>query len=64
MDLDHLYRLVLKAIDESSTLNDTGPAYDDLLAYLNKELPEANRISRLVDSIRERNRQLLAPREP
>jgi hypothetical protein len=34
MDIDHLHKLVTACIDECEATNDTGPAYDELVAYL------------------------------
>lgn len=37
MDLDHLKKLVDEANEEAERLNDTGPAYEVLVTYLDKE---------------------------
>lgn len=37
MDLDHLKKLVDASIEECETTNDTGKAYDELLAYIDSE---------------------------
>lgn len=43
MDLSHLHKLVTAAIDEADTINDTGPVFAELEAYLDKIVPRVLR---------------------